>query len=150
MQCALQFLSHTGNLLIKPVCSILNVWSSFTKSWFRCWIQLTNSMEQSCAWEANEFSDGQEAPIFYGKQRFITLLTRAQHLSVYESIAFHQSCHFKINFNNEAPHTPRPSCGLFLSGFPTKILFAFLFFPSDCYMPNPSPYPLLDYPNNIL
>jgi len=150
MQCAVQFLSHTGNLLIKSVCSILNVQSSFTKSWSRCWIQLTNSMEQSPAWEANEFSDGQEAPIFCGKQRFITLLTTAHHLSVYESIPFHRSCHFKINFNNEAQHMPRPSCGLFLSRFPTKILFAFLFFPYDYYKPNLSPYPLFDYPNNIL
>ena len=108
MQCAVQFLSHTGNLLIKSVCSILIVLSSCTKSWSRCWIQLTNSMEQSPAWEASEFSDGQEAPIFYGKQRFITLLTRAHNLSMDESIPFHQSCQFKINFNNKAPCMPRP------------------------------------------
>ena len=89
-------------------------------------------------------------PIFCGKQRFITLLTRAHHLSVYEFIPFHQYCHFKINFNNEAQRMPRPSCGLFILGFHTKILFAFLFFPHYYYMPNLSPYPLFDYPNNIL
>jgi hypothetical protein len=43
-------------------------------------------------------------------------------------------------------HLGLPS-GLFPSGFPTNILYAFLFSPHSCYMPRPSYPPWLDHSN---
>jgi hypothetical protein len=39
--------------------------------------------------------------------------------------------------------------GLFPSGFPTNILYAFLFSPHSCYMPCPSHPPSLDHYNYV-
>jgi hypothetical protein len=40
-------------------------------------------------------------------------------------------------------------CGLFPSGFPTNILYAFLFSPHSCYMPCTSHPPWLHHSNSV-
>ena len=42
----------------------------------------TNSMEQGPSWEAKTSSATQEIPAFYGTRMFITVFTRARHLSL--------------------------------------------------------------------
>jgi len=47
--------------------------------------QTTNSCEQNASWRANSFPSSQETvcPIFYKTRRFITVFTRASHMSLY-------------------------------------------------------------------
>jgi hypothetical protein len=55
---------------------------------------LTNSMEQRRSWEANSFSASQEIPRILW--RFITVFTRARHLSIQSMPPSH---FYKIHFN---------------------------------------------------
>lgn len=89
-------------------------------------------------------------PAFYRIQGLITILMRAYHSSYPEpdhSIPFHHilfrsvlmlSCHQYLHLRN----------GLFPSGFPIKILDAFLLFPMRATYPTPSHPPCLDHPDN--
>jgi hypothetical protein len=94
--------------------------------------QPTNSVTQSLSWEANNHSV-QQFPAFYGTRRFITVLTTAHYWSLswarwIQSTLFRpislrsiliSSCHLRLSLPSD----------LFPSGFPTKILYAFLIYP---------------------
>ena len=91
------------------------------------WYLLTYFMEQSSSWEANCFAANKKFPAFYGTRKFITLLTRARHLSLFSA--------YSIQSPQPLPTSPRSILilsshlrfgllkGLFPSGFPTKTLY---------------------------
>jgi hypothetical protein len=90
-------------------------------------------MEQSPSWEADGHSATQEITPFHGNRTFITVFTRARHWSLFwtrwiQSTPSHPitlryililSFHLRLDL----------PCGHFPSGFPTKILYAFLVSP---------------------
>jgi len=105
-------------------------------------------MEQNPAWEANRFSV-KKFPAFYGTRRFITAFTSGRHLSLFWTRS------------SQAKPAPLPNpiswrsilllsshlclglpSGFFLSGFPTKSLYA------PFLSPQPSLSSLFDHLNN--
>jgi hypothetical protein len=97
------------------------------------------------AWQVKKFT------AFYGTGRFITVFTRARHLSLswascIQSTPFHPIS-LKIHSNIIFPWTPGVPSGLFPSGFPTKILYGFLNSLVRATFPT---YPhLFNHPNNV-
>jgi hypothetical protein len=90
-------------------------------------------------------------PDFYGTRGFITVFKRALHWSLswarsIQSIPFHRISLRSILILSTHLRLGRPN-GLFPSGFPINILYAFLF-PHSCYMSCPSP-PWLEHSNYI-
>jgi hypothetical protein len=90
-------------------------------------------------------------PAFYGTRRFITAFTWAFHRSQssatsIQSLLSHPTSLRSILILSTHLHLGLPS-GLFPSGFPTNILYAFLRSPHSCYMPCPSHPPWLDHSN---
>jgi hypothetical protein len=88
-------------------------------------------MEQGHSGEANS-SSVEKFPTFYGTRRFITVFTGARHLSLsstrlIQSTPSHvyRKIHFNIAYH---PRRGLPS-GLFRSGFPTRIVYAFIISP---------------------
>jgi hypothetical protein len=108
--------------------------------------------ELSPSWEAANCAPIQEIPSYFKEtRRFITVFTTALHWSL--------SWASSIQSLPSYPISPRsililstllrlclPS-GLFPSGFPTNILYAFPSLPHSCYMPCPSHPPWLDHSN---
>ena len=73
-------------------------------------------------------------PTFYGNQRFITTFTSARHLSLSSATSVQYMPlpppnFLKINLNIILPSMPGLPSGLFLSGVPTKTLYAPLLSP---------------------
>jgi hypothetical protein len=89
----------------------------------------SNSMEQTLSWEANSGSDSQEIPRLYGIRRFIYLVHKSPPLDpiLSQMNSVHNFHHISVSHILKFSHLSLglPS-GLFLSGFPTKILYAFL------------------------
>ena len=118
-------------------------WRKLFFKWWKCWQRLVNMvmclslvttiiltycMEQSPSWQAKRFSASQEISTFYRTQRFITTLTSAQHLSLswassIQPMPLHPTSWRSILILSSHLCLGFPS-GLFLSGFPTKILYA--------------------------
>jgi hypothetical protein len=100
-----------------------------TKEW-------TDSMEQSPSSESSSSSAGRQIPAFYRNRMFITVFTRARHLSlpVHSLLS-----HFlkSIVILSSLLSSGHPS-GLFPSDFPTKRLHVFFFSPHTCHMFRPS------------
>jgi hypothetical protein len=68
-------------------------------------------------------------PVSYGTRRFITVFTRARHWSLHTARWIQSTpsnCFPKIRFNIILPSKPGSYERLFISGFPTKIFYAFL------------------------
>jgi hypothetical protein len=85
-------------------------------------------------------------PKFYGTRRFIAVLTRALRWSLSWTKSIQSITPYPIHFII-IPHLRLSlPCGLFPSGFPTKILYAFSFHHA-CYMPYPSYPPWLHHSN---
>jgi hypothetical protein len=89
-----------------------------------------------CVWV---LGDSNNFPTFYGSWRFITLFAGALNwtLSWASSIHAISPHHVSLRFILIFSFHLYLSCltGFFHSGFPTKILFAFLFYPHACYTP---------------
>jgi hypothetical protein len=110
----------------RPVRKLLN-----TPSCLYSWLHVpTNPMEQNPSWEVTVAKPVKKLPAFYGTRRSITVFTIAHHWSLSWAIWLQST-------------TPRPISlwameilsyhlrlgilsGLFLSGFPTEILYVFL------------------------
>jgi hypothetical protein len=89
-------------------------------------------------------------PVLYGTRRFITVFTTARHRFLswarWIQSTLQNSIYLRsilILFSHLRLILP---CGLFLSVFPTKILYALLI---SRYMTRPSRPPWFDFPNNI-
>ena len=88
---------------------------------------LTNSKEQSCAWEANTFSATQEIPHILEARRFISVLqepTPSWINTWYLPYIF-----LKIHFNIMYHLCLGLPTGFFPLCFPAKTLYKFIFFP---------------------
>jgi hypothetical protein len=114
---------------------------------FRAKFLVYSLMKLSPSWEAANCA---ATPTFYGTRRFITVFTKALHwsLSWARSIQcipshpiFLRSILILFTHLSLGHHI-----GVFPSGFPTNILYAFLF-PHSCYMPFPSHPPWFDNSN---
>ena len=86
----------------------------------------------SPSWEANRFSPVKKFPKFYGTRRYIISFRSAHHLSqssarLTQSMPKHPTSWRSILILSSYLCLGLPS-GLFPSGFPTKILYALLFF----------------------
>jgi hypothetical protein len=97
-------------------------------------------------------------PTFYETRRLITVFTRAPQCSLswarsIQSIPSHTISLRSILILSTHLHLGLPS-GLFPSGFPANILYAFLLSPHSCYKPRPSHPPWIwsctIYENNHL
>jgi hypothetical protein len=111
------------------------------------WYVSCSLMELSPSWEAANCAATQELPAFYGTWRFITVFTRPHHWSLswarsIQSIPDHLISLRSILILSTHLHLGRHS-GLFPSGFPTNILYAFLF--SHIRATCPSHHTLLDF-----
>ena len=95
-------------------------------------IILTNSMEQSPYWEASSCSANQEiSRIVNGTRNFITFFTKPRYLYLswarsFQSTPSHLTSLKHLLLLPSHLRLYLPSC-LFSSGFPNKILYAFLF-----------------------
>jgi hypothetical protein len=90
-------------------------------------------------------------PTFFGTQRFINMITRADHWNL-PSASSMESTHifFKIHFTIILPSRLRSSKWSLLCRFYAKIFYAFLMSPHACYMPHASHPPWFDHPTDIL
>ena len=100
---------------------------------------LTHCMEQSPPWEASLFSTCQELPTFYGTRRFITVFTRMHNRSLswarsIQSMLPHPTTWRSILILSSPLCLGLPS-SLFISGFPTKTLYAPLLSPYMLHTP---------------
>jgi hypothetical protein len=91
----------------------------------------SNFMELSPSWEATNCAATQELPSILWNWRFITMFKRALHWSLlwarsFQSIPPHSFSLISILILSIHLHLGLPN-GLFLFGFPTKILYEFLF-----------------------
>jgi hypothetical protein len=109
----------------------------------------------SCSWDLLEkpavVQPLKKIPECYGNLRFITVLIRVLHWSLpwtrsMQSIPPQLMSLRSISIVSTHLHRGLPN-GLFRSGFPTKILYAFLFSAHSCYMPCPFHPPWLDQSN---
>jgi len=106
-------------------------------------------MEQ-CPSEANSHSV-KKFPALNGLQRFNILFTRVPHWSLSCTRYIQSTPSHRTSLRSTLILSPHlclqlPS-DIFLSDFPTKILYAFLL-SHVCYMPCPSHPPWFDHPNN--
>jgi hypothetical protein len=111
------------------IMKLLFLWFSRLHDWM--FKNESNSMEHSPSWEANTQLD--KFPAIYGTRKFITVLTKACHWSPTWSRwiqTIPSNSIFLISFliltSILCLVLPR---GLYLSGFPTKILYEFLVSP---------------------
>ena len=117
--------------------------------------QPATSMAYSPSQDASRSSASQHIPCILCNLRLISLFTRAHHLSLYWliSVKFMLSHPTSLRFTLIlSSHLPLglPS-GLFLSGFPTKILCqGFLLTQHVCHMPQHSPPWFSHLTNNML
>jgi hypothetical protein len=117
-------------------------------------------MELSPSWEAANCAATQELPSIYGTRRFITVFKRALHWCLSWAKSIHWCLSWARSIQSAPPH-PIPSSsilifsthlrlgllsGLFPSGFPTNILYAFSS-PHSYYIPCPSNPHWLDHSN---
>jgi hypothetical protein len=93
----------------------------------RTTIMCHSLMELSPSWEAANCSATQEFKAFYGTRWFTAVSTRALHWFLSWAISIQTIPSPSISLSTHL-RFDLPS-GLFLSGFPTDILYAFLFFP---------------------
>jgi len=90
---------------------------------------------------------------FYGTRRFITVLTKARHRTVSWDSRIHFAPLIHICLRSILMLSSHLllglSSGLFISGFSTVILYAFLISPIHVICPRPSHLPWFDHHNNI-
>ena len=106
----------------------------------RCTYLVTHSKEQCPSLEANRFSASQEIPCILWNRIHkcpppVTILSQINPAHVPHLT----SSHLRVGL----PYS------LFLSGFPTKTLYALLLSSHTCYMPRPSDSFRFDHANNI-
>jgi len=106
-------------------------------------------MERSPSWEANRQSASQEIPRLLWKPTVHYRVDNSPQLVpiLSQILPVHTFPHYFLNIHSNIILQLHLDLPCRPSGFPIKILYAFLF--HLCYTPRPSHPPWLDHPNNI-